>query len=477
MQEIKAQQATTGTIWTYGFGSISVGIKNNLLGTWLLIYYNQVLGLDALLVSSAIALALVVDAVSDPFVGIWSDRVRSRWGRRHPFMYISIIPFSLCYYLILQDPGDIPDTEMFSRLLILLVLMRIAMTFYEVPRAALVPELTKDYDQRNWFAGAGMALGWFGGAGISFIHMEFFLGDSYFNTAGYQSLAFWGGLGIFISTVVTTVGTHKHIPNLHVPPERKFNLIESLREAKQTLSNRSWLVLFLSGCIYALLVGVDTGAVTYYSVYLWQWQPEEISVYSLWQAVTVISFSVLAPWIAIGRNKKNIAVGIFLFTIFVGPLPIVLRLLDPFIGISIFPANGSDALWYILLIHGCLTVSLGSLGFIFIGSMAMEIVEDVEASTGRREEGLLGTVNAFVHKLVGAGGVLIAGVIVSWSGFDDPNATQEMLTGEVINRFALVHVIIGFCLPIFSTLLVLMYSIDRKGHLDNVNDLGYVRDD
>ena len=477
MQEIKAQQATTGTIWTYGFGSISVGIKNNLLGTWLLIYYNQVLGLDALLVSSAIALALVVDAISDPFVGIWSDRVRSKWGRRHPFMYISIIPFSLCYYLILQDPGDISDSEMFSRLLILLVLMRIAMTFYEVPRAALVPELTKDYDQRNWFAGAGMALGWLGGAGISFIHMEFFLGDSYFNTAGYQSLAFWGGLGIFISTVVTTVGTHKHIPNLHVPPERKFNLIETLREAKQTLSNRSWLVLFLSGCIYALLVGVDTGAVTYYSVYLWQWQPEEISVYSLWQAVTVIFFSVLAPWIAIGRNKKNIAVGIFLFTIFVGPLPIVLRLLDPFIGISIFPANGSDALWYILLIHSCLTVSLGSLGFIFIGSMAMEIVEDVEASTGRREEGLLGTVNAFVHKLVGAGGVLIAGIIVSWSGFDDPNATQEMLTGEVINRFALVHVIIGFSLPIFSTLLVLMYSIDRKGHLDNVNDLGYVRDD
>ena len=477
MQDIKAQQASTGTIWTYGFGSISVGIKNNLLGTWLLIYYNQVLGLDALLVSSAIALALVVDAISDPFVGIWSDRVRSKWGRRHPFMYASIIPFSLCYFLILQDPGDISDLEMFSRLLILLILMRIAMTFYEVPRAALVPELTKDYDQRNWFAGAGMALGWFGGAGISFIHMEFFLGDSYFNTAGYQSLAFWGGLGIFISTVVTTVGTHKHIPNLHVPPERKFNFQESLKEAKQTLSNRSWLVLFLSGCIYALLVGVDTGAVTYYSVYLWQWQPEEISVYSLWQAVTVISFSVLAPWIAMGRNKKNIAVGIFLFTIFVGPLPIVLRLLDPFIGISIFPSNGSDALWYILLIHSCLTVSLGSLGFIFIGSMAMEIVEDVEASTGRREEGLLGTVNAFVHKLVGAGGVLIAGIIVSWSGFDDPNATQEMLTGEIINRFALVHVIIGFCLPIFSTLLVLMYSIDRKGHLDNVNDLGYVRDD
>ena len=57
--------------------------KNNLLGTWLLFYYNAVLGLEAWLVTLAIGIALVVDAISDPFVGIWSDRVKTKWGRRH----------------------------------------------------------------------------------------------------------------------------------------------------------------------------------------------------------------------------------------------------------------------------------------------------------------------------------------------------------------------------------------------------------
>ena len=57
-----------------------------------------------------VAIALVVDAVSDPWVGIWSDRIRTRWGRRHPFMYAAILPFAAAYYFILIDPGDITET-------------------------------------------------------------------------------------------------------------------------------------------------------------------------------------------------------------------------------------------------------------------------------------------------------------------------------------------------------------------------------
>ena len=126
--EVRAQRASKSTSLAWSFGSISVGIKNNLLGVWILYYYNQVLGVDAYLVSIALFIALVVDALSDPLVGVWSDRTRSRWGRRHPFLYAAIIPFTLSYYLILQDPGDANSSEIFFRLLILMIVMRISMT-------------------------------------------------------------------------------------------------------------------------------------------------------------------------------------------------------------------------------------------------------------------------------------------------------------------------------------------------------------
>ena len=72
--EVKAQRASTFTQFYYGFGSIAVGIKNNLLGTFLLIYYNQVLGLPASLATAAIGIALLFDAITDPLIGMWSDR-------------------------------------------------------------------------------------------------------------------------------------------------------------------------------------------------------------------------------------------------------------------------------------------------------------------------------------------------------------------------------------------------------------------
>ena len=80
----------------------------------------------------------------------------------------------------------------------------------------------------------------------------------------------------------------------------------------------------------------------------------------------VVGLVALAPYIALGRNKKRITVGIFFTTILVGPIPVALRLMDYYYGTDILPANGSDALWWILGVHGALMASLGALGFGFL---------------------------------------------------------------------------------------------------------------
>ena len=82
----------------YGLGSAAYGIKDNGFAYFLLLFYGTVVGLEPALAGTALLIALLVDAVSDPVVGYWSDNTRSRLGRRHPFMYASAIPVALCYF-------------------------------------------------------------------------------------------------------------------------------------------------------------------------------------------------------------------------------------------------------------------------------------------------------------------------------------------------------------------------------------------
>ena len=133
----------------FGSGSIAEGTKNTAFNVFLLYYYNNVLGLSGTLSGAAILLALCVDAITDPLVGSISDNFRSRWGRRHPFMYAAAVPMAVCFYLLFNPPAGMADMELFAWLTVFAVGVRVSMTFYAIPSASMIPELTTHYDERT----------------------------------------------------------------------------------------------------------------------------------------------------------------------------------------------------------------------------------------------------------------------------------------------------------------------------------------
>ena len=354
MRNSGAQRASTGTLLAFGAGSVAVGTKNVVFSSWLMLYYNQVLGLKPYLAGLALAVALVVDAITDPLVGAWSDRVRTRWGRRHPFIYASILPFSGFVYLILQPVPNPTQSELFLRLLFLSMGVRLSMTFYEVPRSALGPELTKDYEQRTLMIGISTAFGWLGGAGVAAIALGWLFPESqeysgsraFLNPSGFASLAWICGAAILVSGLVSTVGLHSRIPYFHVPERsEQFSIRKLMHEIMETLSNRSWLMIFLAGLVFALFIGLQSGTEHYYNIYFWEWVPESIRIFPVVQATVAIICGFATSTFARGRDKKKMAVRLFAVTVLLGPLPIGLRLIDSSVAISTFPANGTDLLW------------------------------------------------------------------------------------------------------------------------------------
>ena len=107
----------------------------------LLIFYQQILGLPAGMASIALGIAILADAVTDPLIGAISDRFRSRFGRRHPFLFLAPAPLALCVFLIFHPPEFVVDSQtlLFAWLCTFTVLQRTFQTFYVVPHLRWEP--------------------------------------------------------------------------------------------------------------------------------------------------------------------------------------------------------------------------------------------------------------------------------------------------------------------------------------------------
>ena len=220
-----------------------------------LFYYSQVIGLRADLISLGILIALIFDAVSDPLIGYLSDNFRSRWGRRHPFMYAAgMIAVAISY-------GHRPRWwRSLLYFVVMSIVIRTLITFYEIPATALVAELTPDYDQRTDLMSFRYFFAWWGGLTMAVLNYLVFLpeekgGLEY--VEGWQNYGLTASIIIFLSIYISTIGTHRHIPHSRQPPPSSgFNLKKTSRELVETLSNRSFFALFISALFMAVALAL-----------------------------------------------------------------------------------------------------------------------------------------------------------------------------------------------------------------------------
>ena len=269
----------------YGFGSVAYGVKDNGFSFLLLLYYNQVLGLPERWVGAGIMLALVLDAVSDPIVGYVSDHLHSRWGRRHPFMYASAVPVMIAYFLLWNPPAGLSPPQLFAYFVVIAVLVRTFITFYEIPSSALAAELTDQYDERTSLLGFRFFFGWWGGLTMAVLAFAVFLQPDaahpvgVLNPAGYHRYGVAASLLMAFSILVSTLGTHAAIPYLREPPVRRSRgLAAVLGDMRETLSNRSFLAIFGAGIFSAMGAGIIAALNIYLNTFFWELDSNQMSL-------------------------------------------------------------------------------------------------------------------------------------------------------------------------------------------------------
>ena len=196
------ERVGVGTKLAFGIGSAGEACAHVGFMQFNMIYYANVLGVSGTLVGMAVLIALVFDAVTDPLMGSISDRFRSRLGRRHPFMFASALPLGLCFAAIYSPPSGVGELGLFAWLCVFTILMRIALTLFNVPHLALGSELSRDYHQRSAVIAYHALFQVVGGAGVAFLGWRWFAKAPGGVSNGGNFLSIGLGAGAFMTCVV-----------------------------------------------------------------------------------------------------------------------------------------------------------------------------------------------------------------------------------------------------------------------------------
>lgn len=463
------------SLWTklaYGFGSVAYGVKDNGFAYFLLIYYSQVIGVDARLVGLAITIALILDAVSDPVVGYWSDNFRSKWGRRHPFMYASALPVAATYFLLWAPPVGWSDEALFWYLLTMAVLIRTFITFYETPSAALTPELTDDYDQRSSLISYRFYFGWTGGNAMSVLMFMVLFpafvtatsASGQFNREAYELYGIVSAALIFAAILISAAGTHSRIAHLKAPPpKRQLTLGRIFREIFETLSNRSFVALFIASIFGSVAAGLSAALAFYIATFFWGFSSLQIGILTLGVFGSAVIGALMAPIVTRRLGKKRGAMVIGLIAFVGSPLPMALKLA------GLLPDDPVFVFWFVF-ITAVIDVGLIICFQILVTSMMADLVEQSELKTGRRSEGLFTAAVTFIRKMVTGLGVMMASFILTAAQFPagaDPSQVSAQATYDL--GFYYVPTILALWLAMMAAISA--YTLDRAGHEENLRQL------
>lgn len=456
------------TLILYGFGACSSGIKSRALSSFLLIFYNQAVGMSPTAVALAISIITVFDAIVDPLTGQMSDNFRSRWGRRHPFMYAAAVPLAVGFFMLWNPPTWLPTDYLFLYLLGCLMVIRLFDTFFELPSLALAPELIESYDRRTVIVSMRIFFRTISGLLFTIAAFQIFLAegpDGRGVTArdGYFTFALVGSAVMLISILVSTISTHRFIPWLRQPEVTRARA-NFFRDVWRLVRNQPARVMLLVGMLTAIASGARNGLDLYFGIFFWQFSQAQLSILTTVMAVASLGGALLVPFVSSRLGKRTAAITVYGLGFVNGTSVIVLRLF------GLLPENGSPVLFTILAVESFIQGLLYVMSAVLLNSMLNDVVEDVEVKTGHRSEGLLFSADAFFTKAVSGFGVLVSGGILALINFP-AKADPDTVAAPVIWNLGAIYVPILAAITAVVIFALLRFPIDRSAHESNLATL------
>lgn len=420
----------------YGLSHVGIFSVEFLIRFHLLKFMTDVVGLRADLAGYAVALGVVWDAVTDPPMGSLSDRTRSRWGRRRPYIAAGGIALAACIVLLFTPPALEAQGGKFAFFLLSYVLLNTCITVISVPHYALGGELSTVASERTeayaWLVFWGQI-----GSILGVVLPGLTLaaagsgGDASYRSYSLAALAV---AALVVGSSLTTFFAVRELPAAHAP-EPSANFLPSTLAA---LRNRAFLPLF--AMYTTMTIGLSASAVLALYYYQYRLQLSQPQIYGMTATFVAALCLSLPGWILLGKRfgkKRPALAGCLFFGILSS------------IGYPLLPPGRIGPPLVLGAIGGACGGSL-----VLLYSLATDIVDFDEAKTGRHREGLYFGLWNMGTKFARALAVAVTGVLLHRIAFvpnqpQEPDVTQALawIFGPGAGAFLILGSLIFLVMP------------------------------
>ncbi len=401
---------STKTKLLYGSGDFGYSMNNSIIAAFFPIFMMDVVGVTPALAAAALFIGRSWDYINDPLVGYLSDRTRTRWGRRRPWLLFGSLPFALTFILLWIKPGFITSqTGLLIFYAAVYLIYEASATMVYMPYFALTPELTQDYDERTQLTSYRMLFNILGGLTAYTLPM-LVIGSMIPENANRVVLmaAIFGFLAAFPYLLVF-FGVREKKEYLERAQPNFKDAIKSVRKNKPF-----FFAAMIYLCTWIVIILVETNLMFYVKYVIKR--PDQSS---LLMGTIFISAIIALPfwnWISKkGNKRKAYIIGVSFWAV----LMCILTVLTP-----------QTPIWVLLLM--CMLIGFGlSAAQVLPWAIIPDAIEWDEYQTGERHEGVFYSLITLMGKIANSVAVPLSLLLLEFTGYvsnavDQP---QSALTG------------------------------------------------
>ncbi|ALF55955.1 sugar transporter [Nostoc piscinale CENA21] len=444
----------------YGAGDLGPAITANISIFFLLVFFTNVAGIPAGLAGSVLLIGKIWDAVNDPFVGLLTDKTKSRrWGRRLPWMFYGAIPFGIFFFLqwIVPQFSSDRSTNMWALFWYYVVIGLISQVFYTVvnlPYTAMTPELTQDYDERTSLNSFRFTFS-IGGSILSLILAQIVFSQIPDRQQQYFILAVICTVISVVSLYWCVFGVRDRILAFEAkriqqeePPSIPF-----FEQLKIVFTNRPFLFVIGIYLFSWLAVQITASIIPYFVINCMKLKEADVPTVMI--AVQGTALIMLFVWSNLSKKigKKLVYfLGMSLWIIAAAGL--------------FFLQSDQLVLMYIMAVMAGVGVSTA---YLVPWSMIPDVIELDELQTGQRREGIFYGFMVLLQKFGLAFGLFLVGNALQSAGFKEAVAGQSTLPIQPESALTAIRLAVGpiptVCL-ICGLVLTYFYPITREMHAE-----------